>query len=438
MKWRRSKVLLYSALAIAIVALVSLVFDVHTSVYHGKQNAWLTNLRYAKDPTIPLSEGALGACVVLVVASIIEQTLTNRIFNAIVKEDSEEDNWVQALIANAPLAIAHVDAYFTILAINETFMDMTGFTETEILGIKMLELVLWLGASIDHGSDIESALSSSIPVRNREMSFIHRATGSGRIVLVSIIPTTTNRVGYAVFMEDITTRKQWEAYSARNDRLNLIAEFAASTAHEIRNPLTTVRGFLQLQKRRLQQPPGKDHFQIMIDEIDRVDGLITEYLTLARNSVTAQRSPTQMNELLSNMLPLVTAEANLKGVFVSVGIIPEGICHVCPQEIKQVFLNLTKNALDAMDKGGTLTINAHRESTTYTLSVSDTGTGITKSNLERIFDPFFTTKLSGSGLGLAVSIKIIEAHHGKIHVESEPGEGTTFNVIFPLIDIQVT
>ncbi len=438
MKWRRNKVLLYCALAIAAIALISLAFDVHTSVYHGKQNAWFTDLRFTKDPIVPLAEGALGACILLVVASIIKQPKAGPCFKDYIDEPPSSDNWVQALIANAPLAIAHIDSYFAILAINYTFVDMTGLTEKEALGRKLCELVQELAASIDHGSTIAKELSTNIPIRNREMTFIHRATGSDRIVLVSIIPTTAKQTGYAVFMEDITTRKQWEAYSARNDRLNLVAEFAASTAHEIRNPLTTVRGFLQLQKRRLQQPPGKDHFQIMIDEIDRVDSLITEYLTLARNSVTAQRSPTRMDELLSNMLPLITAEANLKGVFVAMSILPQGICHVCAQEIKQVFLNLTKNALDAMDKGGILSINARRDATTYTLSVSDTGTGITKSNLERIFDPFFTTKSSGSGLGLAVSIKIVEAHHGKITVESEPNEGTTFHVTFPLIDIQVT
>ncbi|PWI56827.1 two-component system sensor histidine kinase NtrB [Sulfoacidibacillus thermotolerans] len=347
----------------------------------------------------------------------------------------QQEDLIHQVIKHAPLAIISISHTGAIEIINDTFLAITGFSEGDVLGKPILKIVSRLEISRQSIQDVIQKIHSGANIRSLEISFIHTITREPKVVECSIVAnalTTQNTTGIIVFAEDLTTRKQWEAFTAKIDRLNLIAELAASTAHEIRNPLTTVRGFLQLQRRRNQDLNGKDHYHIMIEEIDRVDDLISEYLTLARNSVQSGREPVEIRSVIEDLLPLITAEANMKGVIMLVPDLPSGFCLANKSELKQVFLNLGKNALDAMPNGGTLSIFGKIEQNFYILIISDTGIGISQAHLQKIFDPFFTTKSTGSGLGLAISKKIIEAHHGLIQVESEINRGTRFSIELPL------
>lgn len=221
---------------------------------------------------------------------------------------------------------------------------------------------------------------------------------------------------------------EWEL--ARADRLHLAGEIAAGISHEIRNPLTTIRGYLQLWGRR-QQAPSPETLKTVISELDRVNGIITEFLNLAKNKLI-ELAPHQINQLVQGLLPIVQSEANLRGheiVFVS-GDIPA--VAVDEKEVVQVVLNLVMNGLDAMQQGhGVVTIRTWQAVDRVVLAVSDQGTGIADDVAAKIGTPFFTTKANGTGLGLSVCFAIAERLGGKLTFETG-SKGTTFYFFLPL------
>ncbi|GBF32171.1 sporulation kinase [Desulfocucumis palustris] len=235
------------------------------------------------------------------------------------------------------------------------------------------------------------------------------------------------------FAEDITERKQIEKEMARLDRLNLVGEMAAGIGHEIRNPMTTVRGFLQLLNNKDECIGYKDYFNLMIQELDRANSIITEYLSLAKNKAVDYKMQ-NLNNIVKTMSPLITADAMTSDKHIEFGFghIPDLLLD--EKEMRQLILNLVRNGLDAMPPGGKLSIETFLDSENedgdvVILSVRDQGCGIPQELLEKIGTPFFTTKENGTGLGLAVCYSIAARHNASIKVETG-SSGTTFAVLF--------
>jgi len=232
---------------------------------------------------------------------------------------------------------------------------------------------------------------------------------------------------------EFTTEHQlrlFEEKMARLDRLNLVGQMAAGIGHEIRNPMTTVRGYLQLLGSRPVHATLKDTFDLMISELDRANAIITEFLSLAQTKRTEQRSQ-DLNELLSNIYPLIEADTFIQNKQISFipGEIPN--LELNGNEITQLILNLTRNGLDAMEEGGCLKLKSYVDDGNVVLAIADEGSGIPPENLRKLGTPFFTTKDIGTGLGLATCYKIIESHNAKIEIDSSP-RGTTFFISFPI------
>ncbi|WP_345788099.1 ATP-binding protein [Desulfotomaculum copahuensis] len=217
---------------------------------------------------------------------------------------------------------------------------------------------------------------------------------------------------------------------ARLDRLNLVGEMAAALGHEVRNPITTVRGFLQLLEDKKELSSFREYFDLMIDELDRASAIITEFLSLAKNK-TIELKEENLNHILTAMLPLLQSDSAKmdKSVHLELSDIPALLLD--EKEIRQVILNLVRNGLEAMPPGGRLTIKTYREDTEAVLAVQDQGNGLPPGVLERIGTPFFTTKENGTGMGLAVCYSIAARHKAKIDIETGPA-GTTFLVKFTL------
>lgn len=227
---------------------------------------------------------------------------------------------------------------------------------------------------------------------------------------------------------DITEKVKWEREMARLARLNLVGEMAAGIAHEIRNPMTTIRGFLQMCKGRATIQ--EEYVDIMLEELARANGIITEYLSLAKNRVTHLQM-CSLNEVVLNLLPLLEADALLTGKSVTSELEPIPDLMLDEKEVRQLILNLAINGLESMAAQGTLTIRTYRESSCVTLQVKDQGLGIRPEWMEKLGTPFFTTKDEGTGLGLAVCYSIAARHRAAIHVDSGSG-GTIFYVRFPV------
>jgi len=217
---------------------------------------------------------------------------------------------------------------------------------------------------------------------------------------------------------------------AKLERLNVIGQLAAGLAHEVRNPMTTIRGFLQLLQNKTELYTYSSQFNLMIAELDRANSIITNFLSLARPTL-AQLKSQNLNELLTDLLPLLQEDASKQGksLFFEPGDISN--LNIDSNQITQLVLNLVRNGLEAMPQDGCLTIKTFLAGKQIVLSVRDEGNGIDTEHISMLGTLFFTTKENGSGLGMSMCYDIAERHGAQIEVETGPN-GTNFLVRFPL------
>jgi PAS domain S-box-containing protein len=239
-----------------------------------------------------------------------------------------------------------------------------------------------------------------------------------------------NLTGCVVMLTDITHKRLLADELARLDRLNIVGEMAAGIGHEVRNPLTTVRGYLQMFQLRSKYRDDHEQLKIMIEELDRANSIITEFLSLAKNK-SVDLKPGNLNGTIHALFPLLRADAFRLGheMQADVGDIP--VVYYDDKEIRQLILNLVRNGMDAMDSGGVITIKTYAEIDKVVLAVEDTGSGIPKEIMNKLGTPFVTTKESGTGLGLSICYRIAERHGAKIEFKSS-SKGTTFFVKFKI------
>lgn len=310
------------------------------------------------------------------------------------------------------------------LDINDTWREVTGYTLSEMnsqAGRHYLELRFF------HEEASESLPKDRL-IRNEKVYFRTKA-GEVRCGLLSEQPLLLDGTPkQLIVMVDITDQEQWEVQSARLERLHLIGEMAAAIAHEVRNPMTTVRGFLQLCKQKNDLLSG-EYIDIMLEELARANSIITEFLTLAKNKTTDLKV-LSLNDIVNSILPLLQAEAIISGKQVTALLEPVPELELDEKEIRQLILNIAMNGLDSMDGGGTLHIATSFHQAEVLLKIADEGKGIPDEVLQKLGTPFFTTKEKGTGLGLAVCYSIASRHNASIAVETG-ANGTTFTISLP-------
>lgn len=228
---------------------------------------------------------------------------------------------------------------------------------------------------------------------------------------------------------EIEKRKRIELEVAKLERLNVIGQLAAGLAHEVRNPMTTIRGFLQLLQNKPELITYKSYFDLMIEELDRTNAIITDFLSIAKNKPTELKRQC-LNKLLTNLFPLLLADAYYQGkkCILEPGALVD--LDIDTHEITQLVLNFVRNGLEAMGPDGRLTLKTFMEGKNVVLSVNDEGTGISTENILKLGTPFFTTKEGGTGMGLPMCYSIADRHNALIEVKTCP-DGTTFLVRFP-------
>lgn len=247
---------------------------------------------------------------------------------------------------------------------------------------------------------------------------------------VPIYDETGNVYAFEGIIRDVTARKELEHIVARFDRINMVGEMAVSVAHEIRNPLTTARGYLQFLQRKPECSQYKDRYELIIKELDSANMIISEYLLLAKDKV-ADLKYCSLNTIITALVPLLQAAAIPYNVYIKLALqdIPE--LYLDQNEIRQLLLNLVRNGAEAMPSGGEIVIRTFQEDNKAALSISDCGSGIPPHILENLGMPFVTTKNNGTGLGLSICYRIANRHNATIRVKTN-SDGTIFYIYFNL------
>jgi len=246
-----------------------------------------------------------------------------------------------------------------------------------------------------------------------------------------ICDETGNLVVREGILRNVTARDNLEQVAARADRMNLLGEMAANVAHEIRNPLTTVRGYLQMMITKDELSNNyKNRFGLMMEELDRMNAIISEYLLLAKDK-RAELKNCSLNGIVDKIFPLIQADAAASNVLVNLDLEEIYTLYLDENEIRQLLLNLVRNGVEAMPTGGELTIGTSLEQDKIVLSIKDQGTGLPTHIQKKLGTPFLTTKDTGIGLGLPICYRIANRHNAVISVKTDD-QGTTFFVSFTL------
>lgn len=327
----------------------------------------------------------------------------------------------------SPSAMAIIDPETQrFIDVNQSLLTDLGFEPREVIGHTGPELKIWVDE--EERKKFLRTLKTKGTIRNMELMFY---TKTGEVLIALVSAEKIYLKGHPcilVVSQNITERKIIEEELSRLERLNLVGEMAAGVGHEIRNPMTTVRGFLQMLGSKKENAESKEFFDLMIEELDRANAIITEFLSLGRYK-KVNLEIRNLNEIIDALYPLIYADAmnadkNLK---LDLGNIPDLVLD--QKEIRQLILNLSRNGLEAMTEGGTLTISTKRDKKDVILAVQDEGDGIDPDILKKLGTPFFTTKPNGTGLGLAVCFSIAARHDAKLKIEPD-SMGTTVSIRF--------
>lgn len=327
--------------------------------------------------------------------------------------------------------VAITDAKGIITYANDKFVEISKYSREELIG--GTHRILNSGY---HSKEFYKNLWSTIgkgqvwrgEIRNRAKD------GTTYWVNTTIVPFLNSKgkpYQYISIRTDITEMKRAEEILHRQDKLAAVGQLAAGVAHEIRNPLTSMKGYAEFLLEDEVQEDRREFIEIILDEIHRVNHIVEDFMVLAKPK-TVELHEKNILPIIQNVLSLLEFEARKKKVRMHFEANQDIVQIECDEDrLKQVFLNFIKNGIEAMPNGGDITVKVNVTREQVQISIQDTGVGIPEDKLKKIGEPFFTTKKNGNGLGLMVSYKIIESHNGTVYIESEVNKGTTFNIILP-------
>lgn len=340
----------------------------------------------------------------------------------------------QEILLRFPLALAFLDEKDHILCANGSFASFCSTSQEAVCGRQIGEVLPLPG--------LQTLLATCRQqLQTRQGEFPLTTTPGEGISMIKVTLTPLSFPSPSVLpstllllLEDISEKIRWEEQLLQAEKLSGMAELAATVAHELGNPLGIISSTLQYVQTHLQDNRFHEEIAVIIDQVERMHDLLRTLM-----DVTGPAEPRftyeRVDHAFAQVLTFIAKEAEKCRVHIRTDFAPElPPCLADSRQLKQVFLNLCKNALEAMPTGGTLTVAVHpsAEAREVVIEVRDTGGGIPPEDLERIWKPFYSTKASGKGLGLSLSRRVVEQHGGDIHVQSVYRGGTTFRIVLPL------
>lgn len=340
------------------------------------------------------------------------------------------EGYLQLFFETAKDAMAVFDNDNRVIAINPAFEKLYGWSAEESYGKKIKpypqekeELADLQALELLKGKSFN--LLDTVDMKKDGTKF------HTQITLSPIFDKKGNVIATSVISRDITYQKESEQLILQSEKLKLAGEIAAGVAHEIRNPMTVISGFVQLMQQD-HNHPYKQYTELIHSELERIDLIISEFLVLAKPQAPSIKQ-FSLRKLIDNITLLFSSEFNLKGiVYTEVwSDEPDYILNGEQYSLKQVFINLFKNAVESIDRTGKVHLTFSLTDEKVSIRITDNGSGMPPENLKRIYEPFYTTKENGTGLGLLISQKIIQDHGGALNITSESGKGTSAEVVLP-------
>lgn len=355
----------------------------------------------------------------------------------------KQTNICENIIECLSEGVIGIDAGVVITVYNQAAERISGLSRTLTVGkplkdvflkdvwlIDMLEKTLREGkVFIGHENAIHQRLGGAVPIS---------------VTTSRLLDPIGEIIGAAALLRDLSGIKSIQEESVRKDRLAFLGTFAAGVAHEVKNPLGGIRGAAQLLSRKVKENGLMQYTDIIVREVDRLNKILDEILDFA-NPRRISPLPINIHEALDTVIFLGSGMAQEKGVCIIKNYDPSLPAVLGDKEhLTQVFLNLVKNSIEAVDKNGEIIVNTriltdfhlveggYKSGKMASVEVKDNGCGISKEDMENIPTPFFTTKAKGSGLGLALSFRIIKEHGGFFKIDSAPGKGTAVTVFLPI------
>ncbi|GGG87026.1 PAS domain S-box protein [Paenibacillus radicis (ex Gao et al. 2016)] len=349
-----------------------------------------------------------------------------------------EDNrrmkdYLQSFINHTSDAIHVVDLDDRIIQVNQAFEQLFGYDSEEAIGYSLML------APESHRSEMRLIQNSLLSGKVLPAQETFRITKSGEVIPVSVtVSPIRDEKGdvqaFASITRDMRSRNRMEELLRRSEKLTTVGQLAAGVAHEIRNPLTTLRGFLQLQQQ--SKKLNVEHTSLMLSELDRINLIVGEFLILAKPQAT-RFTTKDVRTVLKEVMSLLDSEAHMYNVVFSHSLTDASCLVSCEEnQLKQVFINLLKNGIEAMPNGGRIHAHVARKQDQITISITDEGIGIPEDMIAKIGSPFFTGKESGTGLGMMISQRIIHSHQGLMEIQSQVNVGTTVTIMLPALNTQ--
>ncbi|MFC2946899.1 ATP-binding protein [Virgibacillus sediminis] len=311
--------------------------------------------------------------------------------------------------------------------ISRAFEQSLGYKLSEIQALKWHDLVsrqdaCYIKKTIDKSGGHDQVFTSSLLHKNGQ--YIRC-----QCKLRKITDQMTGSIFYASIIKDMTERKELEEMIIRYEKMSDAGQLAAGIAHEIRNPLTSLKGFLQLLQAKVK---GRDeYYKIMLEEIEKMEKITTELLFVSK-PLTENMKMEPVTEMIEDVVTLLSTQARIKGIDIEYAGEDGAFVYCDRSQVKQVLLNLIKNAVEAMEEPGTIQVKAKKSEEDVCIQIIDEGAGIPEELIQKLGEPFFTTKKSGTGLGLMITKKILERHNGKLSIKRNREKGSTFGIYFPI------
>lgn len=348
------------------------------------------------------------------------------------EENRRMKEHLESFINHSNDAIHLMDLDGKVIQVNQAFEQLFGYTEAEVLGMR------YPTVPDSHRMENRQMIGLLLAGKNLPAQETMRATRTGELIPVSVtvspIRDSDGSIrAFASICRDMRSRNRMEELLRRSEKLTTVGQLAAGVAHEIRNPLTTLRGFLQLQLQ--SKSLNLSHVSLMLSELDRINLIVGEFLILAKPQATKFVTK-DVRDVLQDVLLFLNSEAHLHNIVFRTVITEEQCLISCEEnQLKQVFINLLKNAIEAMPSGGPIHISIQKKGSSIAISITDEGVGIPEEMISKIGDPFFTGKETGTGLGIMVSQRIINSHQGTLDIQSQVNVGTSVKLTLPALEM---